>query len=182
MIDTVNAMSRILEYDTVRVVALHGSPESHLAFSESARPPALGDIGTVVHLTAPYDPDDSRTRFIVESNEGGAAMTWLAEFSRSELQVLSRQGSAMFLSVQPGVPELVARLREHWLAAASPQDIHRPYVEGENVLPLASDMGGFYGVTTSGELLEFQWDGEERGRLVMDERAVHSTWFQAARR
>jgi len=137
-------MSRILEYDTVRVVALHGSPESHLAFSEAARPPAVGDVGTVVDLTEP--------------------------------------GSAMFLSVQPGVPELVARLRQQWLATASPQDRHRPYVERQNVLPLASDMDGFYAVSTSGAFLEFQWDAEERGRLVTDERAVHSTWFQAAKK
>ena len=175
-------MTRILEYDTVRVVALRGSAESHLAFSESARPPAVGDVGTVVHLTEPYDTDDPRTRFIVESNEGGAAMAWLAEFSGDELQVLSRPGSVMFLSAQPGVPELIARLRQQWLTTASPQDIHRPYVETQNVLPLASDMGGFYGVTTSGELLEFVWDGDERGIVVTDERAVHSTWFQAAKK
>ena len=182
MIDPVNALTRILEYDTVQVVALQGSPESNLAFSESARSPVVGDVGTVVHLTEPYDPDDPRTRFIVESNEGGAAMTWLAEFSRDELQVLSRPGSALFLSVQPGVPELVARLRQQWLATASPQDIHRPYVETQNVLPLASDMGGFYGVTTSGAFLEFDWDGDGRGRLVTDERAVQSSWFQAAKK
>lgn len=175
-------MTRILEYDTVRVVALQGSAESHLAFSESVRPPAVGDVGMVVHLTEPHDPDDPRTRFIVESNEGGAAMTWLAEFSGDELQVLSRPGSAMFLSAQPGVPEIVARLRQRWLATASPQDIHRPYVETQNVLPLASDLGGFYGVTTSGDFLEFQWDRDERGRLVTDERAVHSAWFQAAKK
>ena len=182
MIDTGQRMTRIVEYDTVRVVALQGSPESHLAFSECARPPAVGDVGTVVDLTEPHDPDDSRTRFVVESNEGGAAMTWLAEFSRDELQVLSRPGSAVFLSIQPGVPELIARLRQHWLATASSQDIHRLYVETHNVLPLTSDMGGFYGVSTAGALFEFHWEGDERGRLVTDERAVHSTWFQAAKK
>lgn len=109
-------------------------------------------------------------------------MTWLAEFSGDELQVLSRPGSAMFLSAQSGVPELIARLRQQWLVTASPQDIHRPYVETQNVLPLASDMGGLYGVTTSGGFLEFQWDGDERGRVVTDERAAHSTWFQAAKK
>ena len=88
----------------------------------------------------------------------------------------------MFLAVQPGVPDLVARLRQQWLATASPQDIHRPYVETKNVLPLASDMGGFYGVTPSGEFLEFLWDGDERGGFVTDERTIHSTWFQAAKK
>jgi hypothetical protein len=33
----------------------------------------------------------------------------------------------------------------------------------------------------TGEFLEFQWDGEERGTLVTDERTVHSAWFQAAK-
>jgi hypothetical protein len=175
-------MAHILEYDTVRIVALHGSAESHLALSESVRPPAVGDVGTVLDLTGSSDPRDPRTRFIVESNEGGAAMTWLAEFSSDELEVLSRPGSAMFLAAQPGVPELVARLRQQWLATASPQDIRRPYVERLNVLPLASDMGGFHGVTTAGQLLEFQWDAEEDGKVVADERAAHSAWFQAAKK
>jgi hypothetical protein len=82
-------MARIIEYDTVRVVALNGSPESHLAISDPVRVPIIGDLGIVVHLTPTYDPDDPRTRFIVESVEGGATCVWLAEFSREELELVS---------------------------------------------------------------------------------------------
>jgi hypothetical protein len=83
-------MARIIEYDTVRVVALRGSAESHLAYSESLRSPVIGDLGTVVHLTPTWNPDDPSTRFIVESTDGGAGCVWLAEFAADELEFVHR--------------------------------------------------------------------------------------------
>jgi hypothetical protein len=76
-------MQRIIEYDTVRIVRLVGSAESHLAVSYATRVPAVGDQGTVVDLTPPHsDPDDPTTQYIVESVE------WLAMFSRDELELV----------------------------------------------------------------------------------------------
>jgi hypothetical protein len=81
-------VKRIIEFDTVRVIAMMGSPESHLSTSGAVRPPAVGDLGTVVDLTPTSDPDNPATRFIVERTDGGAGCIWLAEFSREELEIV----------------------------------------------------------------------------------------------
>ena len=86
-------MNRIIEFDTVRIVALHGTPESHLAVADAERPPRVGDLGTVVHLVPTFDADDPATRFIVESSEGGPSWVWLAEFGRDELELVARPGA-----------------------------------------------------------------------------------------
>ena len=79
-------MTNIVEFDTVRVVALQNSPESHLAISQFDRPPAIGDLGTVVGYTSPYDPQHPATRFIVESCATDGRTIWLAEFSHDEIE------------------------------------------------------------------------------------------------
>jgi hypothetical protein len=81
---------RIIEFDTVRVTSLVGSPQSRVMISECVRPPAVGDYGTVVHLSPTSNPDDPLTRFIVESNDGGATPAWVAEFAQEEIQFVSR--------------------------------------------------------------------------------------------
>ena len=83
-------VARIIEFDTVRIVALRGTPESHLAVSGAERPPRVGDLGTVVHLVPTFDADDPATRYMVESNEGSPSLVWLAEFSRDELEFVAR--------------------------------------------------------------------------------------------
>lgn len=80
---------RIIEFDTVRITKLNGSAESHLAIAEHERLPAVGDEGTVMHLT-PWDPDNLATIFTVESNDGDPGCVWLADFSRDELEFVSR--------------------------------------------------------------------------------------------
>jgi hypothetical protein len=80
---------RLEEFDTVRITKLNGSAESHLAISEYQRLPAIGDEGTVMHLT-PWEPENPATVFTVESNDGGAGCVWLADFSRDELEFVSR--------------------------------------------------------------------------------------------
>lgn len=80
---------RIIEFDTVRITKLHGSAESHLAIAHHERLPGVGDEGTVMHLT-PDDPDNPATIFTVESNDGGPGCVWLADFSRDELEFVSR--------------------------------------------------------------------------------------------
>ena len=85
-------MDDIREFDTVRVVQLVGSPESHLAVSFAQRAPAIGDEGTVLELPS-VNFNGQTMGFIVESTEGGAKCVWLAEFSRDELEVVFRPPS-----------------------------------------------------------------------------------------
>jgi hypothetical protein len=80
---------RIIEFDTVRIAKLNGTAESHLAIAEHERVPAIGDQGTVVHLT-PSEPDNPSTIFTVESNDSGAGCVWLCDFSRDEIEFVSR--------------------------------------------------------------------------------------------
>lgn len=173
---------RIIEFDTVRVAAIHGSAESHLAINDCLRPPAIGDLGTVVHLTPTYNPGDPNTRFIVESNEGQADLVWLAEFSREELEFVSRPHSVGKDDSAGLAPEIFERLRAHWLSDIPTHDIYRRYVEERGVLPLASDMGGLYALTRSGEILEFEWDNINPLRSVHDPRLVNVALFQGAAR
>jgi hypothetical protein len=80
----------IEEFDVVRIVALVGTAESHLAISDPKRPPAIGDEGTVLELPAMVYGGRKRG-FIVESTEAGAeGSAWLAEFSRDELELVFR--------------------------------------------------------------------------------------------
>jgi hypothetical protein len=83
-------MIRLIEFDTVRVIALHGTAADHLVARASDRTPQLGDIATIVHLTS--DPDDHYTRYIVEQLMENGATAWLAEFERDELEFVSRPG------------------------------------------------------------------------------------------
>ena len=80
-------MSSIREYDTVRVVRLI---EADRAFEGTAgvdRPPRIGDIATVCHGTEPGDPGSS---VFVEMVDGEGFTIWLAEFDRSELELVDR--------------------------------------------------------------------------------------------
>ena len=81
-------MKRIIEFDTVRVVALHGTPESHLGVLDAERPPRIGDLATVVDLIA--GPPGAGTRYIAEVGYPDGRMVWLAEFSADELEFVSR--------------------------------------------------------------------------------------------
>ena len=83
-------MKRFIEFDTVRIVALDGPAQAHLASDTYERLPAIGDLGVIVHLTPTYDSDAPETRYVVESTDGGARWVWLAEFSREELEFVSR--------------------------------------------------------------------------------------------
>lgn len=79
-------MDRLIEFDTVRVVALVGSAESHLAVSGADRAPQVGDLGTVIELVPTTDPDDPGTRYVVECGDGPRPI-WIAEFGRDELSL-----------------------------------------------------------------------------------------------
>jgi hypothetical protein len=79
---------RIIEFDTVRVVALHGTPESHLAVTGAERPPRVGDLATVVDLIT--RAPGAETRYIAEVGHPDGRMVWLAEFSADEVEFVSR--------------------------------------------------------------------------------------------
>ena len=81
-------MDRIIEFDTVRIVALFGSAESHLAIRDAREMPAVGDEGAVVHLLPTSDPDAPETRYLVEKVRADGTTDWLAEFGREELVVV----------------------------------------------------------------------------------------------
>ncbi|HJU66706.1 MAG TPA: hypothetical protein VJ650_00560 [Gemmatimonadaceae bacterium] len=90
-------LTRIIEFDKVRIVALHGPPEAHVSLAQSTQLPAIGDEGTVVelisengHLNA--DPDAHGTRYMVENVGPDGGTQWLAEFARNELELVSRPG------------------------------------------------------------------------------------------
>src|SRR5436305_556584 len=106
------SVSRIIEFDVVRITALAGSPESHLAVGDCARPPAIGETGTVVHLTPTWDPEDPNTRYIVELNESDGSLVWLAEFSRNEIEFVARPTRAVPLDEV--AQNSIEQLREQW--------------------------------------------------------------------
>ena len=177
--------AQITELDLIRVVAMVGSPESHLAMNDCLRAPAVGDVGTVVGLDPPRLPTDRKTQFVVESCDDEGNTVWLAQFSRNEIRLVERpraigehglQSSRTTAEVNP---EVFDHLREEWLAQHSADDIHRKYVEELGILPLLSDMGGFYGLTRDGQVLEFDWDSLEP-ELVVDPHPLHLALFQGA--
>jgi hypothetical protein len=80
---------RFVEFDQVRVIALHGPAVDRLAAPASARPPQIGDTGTIVHLVPTFDPDNPATRYVVERSGPDGRLVWLAEFARDELEFVS---------------------------------------------------------------------------------------------
>ena len=85
-------MHRFIEFDEVRIVHLDGRAEDHLAASGSARPPQIGDTGTIVHLLPTSNPDDPATRYIVERVALDGSTVWLGEFGRDELALVPIAG------------------------------------------------------------------------------------------
>ena len=182
-------MASIAEYDTVRVAALYGSPESHLAISDCSRPPAIGDLGTVVGFSPPTsNASEAGIRYIVESNAGPGYLVWLAEFFSYEIEKVSRSTSEEESDRDTDSPSRVTQfsgeafdnLLEQWLLTREAHDIHRKYVEEARLLPLYSDMGGFYGLTRSRQIVECEWDGAEEPQIVNDPRIINVALFQGA--
>ena len=68
---------KLEEYDTVRIVSLGDRRRSFDGTDGVKRPPAVGDIGTVVHES----PGGS---LIVERVDAAGYTVWLAGFTRGE--------------------------------------------------------------------------------------------------
>jgi hypothetical protein len=77
----------IAEHDTVRVVALTGSPADHLIRSTSERPPRVGDVGTVVDIAARLG--GVGRHYVVQLSHPDARPIWLAVFAAHELEIVS---------------------------------------------------------------------------------------------
>ena len=97
-------MERLIEFDTVRVVRIHGPGEAHAispdedeASADLApwRLPRIGDTGTIIHLMSADgndvgQPDQPGTRYIVQGIGPNGQTEWLAEFARGELELVRR--------------------------------------------------------------------------------------------
>jgi len=68
----------------VRVKLLLQTPEQYDAWQLNQRSPALGDIGTIVHvLHARGQPD----KFVVECVRADGSIEWLADFFEEEIEL-----------------------------------------------------------------------------------------------
>ena len=74
----------IEELDVVRVVALHQKSRDYQGTESVARPPRVGDVGTVVHA---YPPTSVERRFEVEAVDKDGRTLWVAAFEATELKL-----------------------------------------------------------------------------------------------
>jgi hypothetical protein len=80
-------MANLSEYDVVRVVRLHTPDRFYDGTPGVMRPPAIGDIATICNDS---NPDDPRAAVVVEMVNDDGTTTWLADFTRDELELVSR--------------------------------------------------------------------------------------------
>jgi hypothetical protein len=75
--------TQLAQYQLVRVRRLlHESPH-YDGWKVNQRPPALGDVGTIIDiLQAPGVPDD----YVVESSGADGVSIWLGDFLEEELE------------------------------------------------------------------------------------------------
>lgn len=81
----------------------------------------------------------------------------------------------------PDLYHVIESQIRHWLDTTASNDAHRTAVEKLNVLPLTSDAGGFYAITTAGTVVEVLWD-DGFAQEVTDARALNIALFQGAKR
>lgn len=79
-------MPAIREYDVVRVGRLLEPGRYFSGAGSVARPPAVGDVATVCHEYHPLDPT---ARVAVEMVDRTGLTIWLADFERSELELVT---------------------------------------------------------------------------------------------
>jgi hypothetical protein len=78
-------MRTIREYDVVRVTRLLDAARSFTGTESVARAPAVGDVATVCQE---YQPTDPTARVAVEMVDSSGSTIWLADFERSELELV----------------------------------------------------------------------------------------------
>lgn len=74
------------EYDSVRVVKLL-TEDRQFSGSDGARAPRIGDVACICHE---YDPKDPTADVAVEMVGEDGLTVWLADFARSELELVRR--------------------------------------------------------------------------------------------
>jgi hypothetical protein len=76
-------MATLCEYSVVRVKALLREGTHYDGWKISRRPPAVGDIGTIVEILRAPDGGES---YVVESTTSDGDTTWLGDFAAEELE------------------------------------------------------------------------------------------------
>ena len=80
-------MIHLREYDSVRVVKLLKTGRDFEGSEGVTRPPQVGDIAMICHE---YDPNDPTSVVAVEKVNDDGLTVWLADFERSELELVQR--------------------------------------------------------------------------------------------
>ncbi|MFO1031167.1 MAG: hypothetical protein U1F60_08815 [Planctomycetota bacterium] len=102
-------MQRLELHDVVRIARLDVADRSYDGTRDCARPPAVGDVGRIVHEAA---PGDSRQPLLVECMATPEQTIWLAWFAEHELELVAR-------GVEVGKPRRRSvRRATMWLLAA----------------------------------------------------------------
>ncbi len=77
-------MSHLQELDVVRVVRLHRQDRGFTGTESVMRPPRIGDVGAIVGVYG--EADD--TPVAVEMVDSDGLTVWLADFERTELELV----------------------------------------------------------------------------------------------
>ena len=80
-------MVYLREYDIVRVVKLIQADRPYDGTERVRRPPMVGDVARICHE---YDPEDPIAVVAVEMVDGDGLTVWLADFERTELELVQK--------------------------------------------------------------------------------------------
>ncbi len=80
-------MVHLREYDLVRVVKLIQADRPYDGTESVRRPPKVGDVASICH---DYDPKDLTATVAVEMVNGDGLTVWLADFERTELELVRK--------------------------------------------------------------------------------------------
>jgi len=84
-------MTRLRKLDVIRVVRLEQPARSFDGTESVRREPQIGDIGTIVH---DYSPEDPQAAVAVESLDADGLTVWLADFAKSEIELVRSYSDA----------------------------------------------------------------------------------------
>ncbi len=73
----------LAEYTVVRVVQLTDKERWWTGTDDVARPPEIGDRGTIVHV---YDPNNHNTPYVVECVDQEGNTVWVADLDPEEIE------------------------------------------------------------------------------------------------
>ena len=80
-------MANLREHDVVRVTRLVRPDRPYDGTERVRRAPEVGDIATICHE---YDPEDPTALVAVEMVDDDGFTVWLADFERTELELVRR--------------------------------------------------------------------------------------------